>query len=53
MIRRGRDADIVQSGEQVYKSGRCLSELFREYSWKEILEKEIYVDPEDDPISFL
>lgn len=49
VIRRGRYADVVQRGEQIYEFGKGLSQLFQELTWKEILEKELYVDPGDDP----
>lgn len=52
IIKRGRDADHVQRGEHSSNS-REVSGLFEQFTWKQILEKGLYVDPEDDPTSCL
>ena len=52
-IRRGRDADCVQRGEQTHEFGLPLSRLFKELTWQQILDRDLYVDPEDDPTAHL
>ncbi|KAL8850280.1 MAG: hypothetical protein Q9221_004790 [Calogaya cf. arnoldii] len=51
-VRRGKDADYVQNGEHG-ELAQPLSELFKQYRWQEILDKKLYVDPEDDPTAHL
>ncbi|KAL9577760.1 MAG: hypothetical protein Q9203_007340, partial [Teloschistes exilis] len=48
-IKRGNGADYVQKGEQSNRMARRLLDLFQELTWKEIKEKGLYLDGEDDP----
>ncbi|KAI4191147.1 MAG: hypothetical protein L6R41_000284 [Letrouitia leprolyta] len=52
-IRRRMDADHVQRGEHISEYSQRLSRLFQELTWKQILEKGLYVDPEDDATAHL
>ncbi|KAL8689100.1 MAG: hypothetical protein Q9218_005148 [Villophora microphyllina] len=49
-IKRGEGANYVQQGRP---SNEHLHDLFMELTWKEILEKEPYVDGEEDPTAHL
>ncbi|KAL8905046.1 MAG: hypothetical protein Q9171_006824 [Xanthocarpia ochracea] len=52
-IKRGTNADHVQKGELVNEWAKGLYDLFKELSWEEIKEKELYVEAEDDPTAHL
>lgn len=52
-IKRGTDADHVQKGELVSEWAKGLHDLFKKLSWKEIKEKELYVEAEDCPTAHL
>ncbi|KAL8838829.1 MAG: hypothetical protein Q9170_001984 [Blastenia crenularia] len=52
-VERGRDVDYVQRGEHIGPFAQQLSHLFKELTWKQILEKDLYVDPEPDPTAHL
>ncbi|KAL8643810.1 MAG: hypothetical protein Q9226_008107 [Calogaya cf. arnoldii] len=52
-IKRGTNADHVQEGELVNEWAKGLHDLFKELSWEEIKEKELYVEAEDDPTAHL
>ncbi|KAL8727096.1 MAG: hypothetical protein Q9166_006283 [cf. Caloplaca sp. 2 TL-2023] len=52
-IQRGRNADYVQTGKPRQKYDKELADLFHKITWKGILEKELYIDAEDDPTAHL
>lgn len=52
-IKRGKGADYVQKGEQGNKEANPLLKLFKEMTWKEIKEKDPYLDGENNPLSHL
>lgn len=52
-IKRGTNSDHVQKGELVKEWGHDLRDLFKEFTWKEIKEKQLYVEAEDDPTAHL
>ena len=52
-IKRGQGVDYVQKGEVNDEWGQNLLDMFKDLTWKEILEKDLYVDAEDDPTAHL
>lgn len=52
-IKRGQDVDYVQKGEAADRWGQRLVDMFKDVTWKEILEKNLYVDAENDPTAHL
>ncbi|KAI4195518.1 MAG: hypothetical protein LQ350_007151 [Teloschistes chrysophthalmus] len=52
-IKRGKEADYEQKGEQSNVLARRLLDLFQELTWKEIKEKGLYVDSENAPTAHL
>ncbi|KAL8761074.1 MAG: hypothetical protein Q9184_002780 [Pyrenodesmia sp. 2 TL-2023] len=52
-IKRGTNADHVQKGEPVNEWAEGLLDLFKDLSWKEIKEKELYVEAEACPTAHL
>ncbi|KAL8703705.1 MAG: hypothetical protein Q9201_003106 [Fulgogasparrea decipioides] len=52
-IRRGSGSHYAQQGELFNQFAQPLSDLFKELTWNEILEKDLYLDGEDDPTAHL
>ncbi|KAL8686248.1 MAG: hypothetical protein Q9218_007241 [Villophora microphyllina] len=52
-IQRGRGTEYAQEGEQFNRLVQPLSDLFKELTWKEIKEKGLNLDGEDDPCGYL
>ena len=52
-IKRGQGVDYVQKGEVVDRWGQRLLDMFKDLTWKEILERDLYVDAEYDPTAHL
>ena len=52
-IQRGQGVDYVQKGEAADRWAQRLLDMFKDLTWKEILEKDLYVDAEDDPTAHL
>ncbi|KAL8904479.1 MAG: hypothetical protein Q9207_003243 [Kuettlingeria erythrocarpa] len=52
-IKRGTNADHAQKGGLVREWDHGLRDLFKEFTWKEIKEKELYVEAEDCPTAHL
>ena len=52
-IKRGQGVDCVQKGEVNDEWGQGLLDIFKDLTWREVLEKDLYVDPEYDPTAHL
>lgn len=52
-VKRGNASDYAQQGEQFNRLAQPLSDLFKELTWKEILEKGLYLNGEHDPTAHL
>ncbi|KAL8787129.1 MAG: hypothetical protein Q9195_007911 [Heterodermia aff. obscurata] len=54
-VKRGQGVDYMQKGADadVDEWGQRLLDMFKDSTWKEILEEDLYVDAEDDPTAHL